>query len=67
MYLAVIFSMNIFCQLLGRFDCGKARNAAMMDLPHRILPPSFLSENPKEAGFCLLLLYPDPSSRPSCR
>ncbi|KAI6702036.1 hypothetical protein NL676_011172 [Syzygium grande] len=62
-----IYSLGVFLfELLGRFDCGKARNAAMMDLPHRILPPSFLSENPKEAGFCLLL-YPDPSSRPSCR
>lgn len=67
MYLAVIFSMNIVSQLLGRFDCEKARNAAMMDLRHRILPPSFLSENPKEAGFCLWLLHPDPSSRPTCR
>lgn len=64
---------NIYClgvflfELLGRFDCEKARNAAMMDLRHRILPPSFLSENPKEAGFCLWLLHPDPSSRPTCR
>ncbi|KAI5388679.1 hypothetical protein KIW84_074375 [Lathyrus oleraceus] len=30
-----------------------------------ILPPAFLSENPKEAGFCLWLLHPEPSSRPT--
>ncbi|KAI3898184.1 hypothetical protein MKW92_016182 [Papaver armeniacum] len=34
---------------------------------HRILPPDFLSENPKEAGFCLWLLHPEPSSRPTTR
>ncbi|MCH98083.1 protein SPA1-RELATED 2-like, partial [Trifolium medium] len=37
----------------------------MSDLHHRILPPAFLSENPKEAGFCLWLLHPEPSSRPT--
>ncbi|KAK1285454.1 hypothetical protein QJS10_CPB20g02067 [Acorus calamus] len=41
--------------------------AAMNDLRHRILPPNFLSENPKEAGFCLWLLHPEPSSRPKTR
>ncbi|OWM72136.1 hypothetical protein CDL15_Pgr018019 [Punica granatum] len=66
-------SSNIYClgvlffELLGRFNCESARNAAMMDLRHRILPPSFLSENQKEAGFCLWLLHPDPASRPSSR
>ncbi|KAI5397151.1 hypothetical protein KIW84_063105 [Lathyrus oleraceus] len=30
-----------------------------------ILPPAFLSENPKQAGFCLWLLHPEPSSRPT--
>ncbi|CAJ1927449.1 unnamed protein product [Sphenostylis stenocarpa] len=39
----------------------------MSDLRHRILPPIFLSENPKEAGFCLWLLHPEPSSRPTTR
>ncbi|XP_052725356.1 protein SPA1-RELATED 2 isoform X3 [Vigna angularis] len=42
-------------------------NTAMSDLRHRILPPIFLSENPKEAGFCLWLLHPEPSSRPTTR
>lgn len=43
-------------------------HAAMMaDLRHRILPPTFLSRYPKEAGFCLWLLHPEPSSRPTAR
>ncbi|GFZ06637.1 SPA1-related 2 [Actinidia rufa] len=54
-------------ELLGSFDTERARAAAMSDLHHRILPPSFLSENPKEAGFCLWLLHPEPSSRPTAR
>ncbi|KAL6536384.1 hypothetical protein OROGR_012956 [Orobanche gracilis] len=37
----------------------------MHDLHHMVLPPSFLSENPKEAGFCLWLLHPEPMLRPS--
>lgn len=43
-------------------------HAAMMaDLRHRILPPTFLSKYPKEAGFCLWLLHPEPTSRPTAR
>ncbi|KAK7243656.1 hypothetical protein RIF29_38464 [Crotalaria pallida] len=66
-------SSNIYClgvllfELLGHFDSERAHIAAMSDLQHRILPPVFLSENPKEAGFCLWLLHPEPSSRPSTR
>jgi protein suppressor of PHYA-105 1 len=52
-------------QLLGHFDSERAHIAAMSDLHHRILPPAFLSEHPKEAGFCLWLLHPEPSSRPT--
>ncbi|CAL5187402.1 unnamed protein product [Lathyrus oleraceus] len=64
-------SSNIYClgvllfELLGHFDSEKAHIATMSDLHHRILPPAFLSENPKEAGFCLWLLHPEPSSRPT--
>lgn len=67
------FSSNIYClgvllfELLGSFDSEKARAAAVSDLRHRILPPNFLSENPKEAGFCLWLLHPESSSRPTTR
>ncbi|KAF7810362.1 protein SPA1-RELATED 2-like [Senna tora] len=66
-------SSNIYClgvllfELLGHFDSEGARIAAMSDLQNRILPPCFLSENPKEAGFCLWLLHPKPSSRPTTR
>ncbi|XP_027362389.1 protein SPA1-RELATED 2 [Abrus precatorius] len=66
-------SSNIYClgvllfELLGHFDSERAHIAAMSDLRHRILPPVFLSENPKEAGFCLWLLHPEPSSRPPTR
>nr|KYP67387.1 Protein SPA1-RELATED 2 [Cajanus cajan] len=66
-------SSNIYClgvllfELLGHFDSERTHIAAMSDLRHRILPPVFLSENPKEAGFCLWLLHPEPSSRPTTR
>ncbi|KAJ8451161.1 hypothetical protein Cgig2_026970 [Carnegiea gigantea] len=53
--------------LLSSFDSTKVHAAAMSDLRHRILPPNFLSENPKEAGFCLWLLHPEPSLRPTAR
>ncbi|KAL2543804.1 Protein SPA1-RELATED 2 [Forsythia ovata] len=67
------FASNIYClgvllfELLGSFDSGTSRAAAMLDLHHRILPPAFLSEYPKEAGFCLWLLHPEASSRPTTR
>lgn len=66
-------SSNVYClgvflfELLSSFDSTKAHAAAMSDLRHRILPPNFLSENPKEAGFCLWLLHPEPSLRPTAR
>ncbi|KAH7301165.1 hypothetical protein KP509_23G014900 [Ceratopteris richardii] len=40
---------------------------AMSDLRHRLLPPSFLLEFPKEAAYSLLLLHPNPNSRPKAR
>jgi len=39
----------------------------MSALRRRILPSAFLSDYPKEAGFCLWMLYPEPSSRPTIR
>ncbi|CAK7335675.1 unnamed protein product [Dovyalis caffra] len=61
-----IYGLGILLfELLGRFDSDRAHATAMSDLRHRILPPRFLSENPKEAGFCLWLLHPEPSSRPT--
>ncbi|CAG7862582.1 unnamed protein product [Brassica rapa] len=63
-----IYSLGILLfELLSQFQSERAREAAMSDIRHRILPPKFLSENPKEAGFCLWLLHPEPSCRPSTR
>ncbi|GJM89795.1 hypothetical protein PR202_ga06016 [Eleusine coracana subsp. coracana] len=56
-----------FCQLFCCCETWEVHCSAMSDLRHRILPPSFLSESPKEAGFCLWLLHPDPCSRPKAR
>ncbi|CAN4077609.1 unnamed protein product [Withania somnifera] len=67
------FSSNIYClgvllfELLSSFDCERSHAAAMLDLRYRILPSCFLSEHPKEAGFCLWLLHPEPSARPTTR
>ncbi|XP_021891003.1 protein SPA1-RELATED 2 isoform X2 [Carica papaya] len=63
-----IYSLGVLLfELLGKFDSEREHTAAMSDLRHRILPPNLLSENPKEAGFCLWLLHPEPSSRPTTR
>lgn len=63
-----VYSLGVFLfELLSSFDSTKVHVAAMSDLRHRILPPNFLSENPKEAGFCLWLLHPEPSLRPTAR
>ncbi|CAL0307959.1 unnamed protein product [Lupinus luteus] len=67
------FSSNIYSlgvllfELLCNIESWEVHSAVMSDLGHRILPPRFLSENAKEAGFCLWLLHPDPSSRPNTR
>ncbi|KAL6848694.1 hypothetical protein ACP4OV_021277 [Aristida adscensionis] len=63
-----IYSLGVL--LFELFCCSETLEmhcAAMSDLRHRILPPSFLSESPREAGFCLWLLHPDPFSRPKAR
>nr|KYP56338.1 Protein SUPPRESSOR OF PHYA-105 [Cajanus cajan] len=67
------FSSNIYSlgvllfELLCNIESREAHSTVMMDLCYRILPPKFLAENPKEAGFCLWLLHPEPSSRPNSR
>ncbi|KAK4483515.1 hypothetical protein RD792_010712 [Penstemon davidsonii] len=58
---------DCFYQFLCHFESMEVHSAAMMELQHLILPPRFLSENPKEAGFCFWLLHPEPSSRPTTR
>ncbi|KAK9280683.1 hypothetical protein L1049_014381 [Liquidambar formosana] len=67
------FSANIYrlgvllFELLCCFESWERHSAAMLDLHQRILPPNILSENPKEASFCLWLLHPEPLSRPTTR
>ncbi|XP_054785047.1 protein SUPPRESSOR OF PHYA-105 1 [Prosopis cineraria] len=67
------FSSNIYglgvllFELLCNIESWETHSEMMSDLHQRILPPKFLSENPKEAGFCLWLLHPEPSSRPNTR
>lgn len=68
-----VFASNIYSlgvllfELFCIFASWEAHSSAMSDLRLRILPPNFLSESPKEAGFCLWLLHPEPSSRPKSR
>ncbi|KAJ4806766.1 Protein SPA1-RELATED 2 [Rhynchospora pubera] len=63
-----IYSLGVLLfELFSYFETRELHSAAMSDLRHRILPPNFLAENPKEAGFCLWLLHPDPVSRPKAR
>ncbi|KAL8207831.1 hypothetical protein R6Q57_007243 [Mikania cordata] len=63
-----VYSLGVLLfEILGSFESSKTHATAMMDLRQRILPPSYLSENPKEAGFCLWLLHPEPSLRPTTR
>ncbi|XVE64728.1 hypothetical protein DITRI_Ditri07aG0124800 [Diplodiscus trichospermus] len=66
--LSNIYSLGVLLfELLCHFESERAHAEAMLDLRHRIFPPTFLSENLKEAGFCLRLLHPEPSLRPTTR
>ncbi|KAL2892079.1 Protein SPA1-RELATED 2 [Bienertia sinuspersici] len=61
-----IYSLGVLLfELLCSFDSLETHSSAMFDMHHRILPPKFLSENPKEAAFCLWLIHPIASSRPT--
>ncbi|KAL1192176.1 Protein SUPPRESSOR [Cardamine amara subsp. amara] len=63
-----IYALGVLLfELLCHCESGETYAAMMADLHHRILPPTFLSRYPKEAGFCLWLLHPEPSSRPTAR
>ncbi|XVF10459.1 hypothetical protein REPUB_Repub07fG0184800 [Reevesia pubescens] len=66
--LSNIYSLGVLLfELLCHFESERAHATAMLDLSNRIFPPTFLSENLKEAGFCLRLLHPEPSLRPTTR
>ncbi|KAF8413287.1 hypothetical protein HHK36_001263 [Tetracentron sinense] len=63
-----IYSLGVLLfELLCCYESWEAHAMVMLNLRNRILPPNFLSETPKEAGFCLWLLHPEPSSRPTTR
>ncbi|KFK37402.1 hypothetical protein AALP_AA4G252300 [Arabis alpina] len=63
-----IYALGVLLfELLCHCESSEMHTAMMADLRHRILPPSFLSKYSKEAGFCLWLLHPEPSSRPTAR
>ncbi|GMI66789.1 SUPPRESSOR OF PHYA-105 1 [Hibiscus trionum] len=63
-----IYGLGVFLfELLCRFESMEQHSAMMSDLSQRILPPNFLSESPKEAAFCLMLLHPESLSRPTTR
>ncbi|CAH2057743.1 unnamed protein product [Thlaspi arvense] len=63
-----IYALGVLLfELLCHCESSEMHAAMMADLRHRILPPIFLSRYPKEAGFCLWLLHPEPSSRPTAR
>ncbi|KAJ0258221.1 hypothetical protein HA466_0070490 [Hirschfeldia incana] len=63
-----IYALGVLLfELLCHCESSEMHAAMMADLRHRILPPAFLSRYPKEAGFCLWLLHPEPSSRPTAR
>ncbi|XP_044502233.1 protein SUPPRESSOR OF PHYA-105 1-like isoform X2 [Mangifera indica] len=67
-FFANIYGLGVLLfELLCYFESLEEHSAAMLDLHHRILPSNFLKENPKEAGFCLWLLHPEPLSRPTTR
>jgi WD40 repeat protein len=63
-----IYSLGVLLfELFCSFGSEVERARVMADLRNRILPPRLLSESPKEASFCLRLLYPDPNCRPNAR
>lgn len=52
-------------ELFGTFSSAGEKGTTMSSLRHRVLPPQILLKWPKEASFCLWLLHPDPTGRPS--
>ncbi|CAL1384813.1 unnamed protein product [Linum trigynum] len=58
-----VLLFELFCPFNSRED----KSRTMSSLRHRVLPPQLLLRWPKAASFCLWLLHPEPSSRPSVR
>ncbi|CAA7029144.1 unnamed protein product [Microthlaspi erraticum] len=53
--------LQLFCPVASREE----KSRTMSSLRHRVLPSQILLKCPKEASFCLWLLHPEPSCRPS--
>lgn len=56
-----VLLFELFCPVSSREE----KSRTMSSLRHRVLPPQILLNWPKEASFCLWLLHPEPSYRPS--
>ncbi|CAH2036542.1 unnamed protein product [Thlaspi arvense] len=56
-----VLLFELFCTVSSRDE----KSRTMSSLRHRVLPPQILLNWPKEASFCLWLLHPEPSYRPS--
>ncbi|CAI0378426.1 unnamed protein product [Linum tenue] len=56
-----VLLFELFCPVSSREE----KSRTMSSLRHRVLPPQLLLRWPKAASFCLWLLHPEPSSRPS--
>lgn len=68
-FLERTYLMNVepFVQLFCPVSSREEKSRTMSSLRHRVLPPQILLNWPKEASFCLWLLHPEPSYRPSMR
>ncbi|XP_019055124.1 PREDICTED: protein SPA1-RELATED 4-like isoform X3 [Nelumbo nucifera] len=55
-----VLLFELFCT----FSSIEEKLRTMSNLRHRVLPPQLLLKWPKEASFCMLLLHPQPSTRP---
>ncbi|CAI0378545.1 unnamed protein product [Linum tenue] len=56
-----VLLFELFCPVSSREE----KSRTMSSLRHRVLPPQLLLRWPKAASYCLWLLHPEPSSRPS--
>ncbi|CAA7013804.1 unnamed protein product [Microthlaspi erraticum] len=56
-----VLLFELFCPVSSREE----KSRTMSSLRHRVLPPQILLNWPKEASFCLWLLHPEPTYRPS--
>ncbi|XP_010545835.1 PREDICTED: protein SPA1-RELATED 3 isoform X2 [Tarenaya hassleriana] len=56
-----VLLFELFCPVPSREE----KSRTMSSLRHRVLPTQLLLKWPKEASFCLWLLHPDPSCRPT--